>query len=272
MEIFIFAVLLGLIPAAIASHKGRSFALWWFYGALLFIVALPMALLMKPKVAAAQAEVPDGTKAKVRADNYVPGWLVLAAFVLLGGFIWFMASNGGSESTTPAVASQPVAARAPTATRAPATAPAVVDHWHYLQDPDPMSKGKTYFAAVRSTNTVSFGFPYSGAQHATLTLRTHPRYGKDVILAIERGQFLCPSYDGCTVLVRFDDGKAVRYSAASPADNSTVSLFIRNYSQFVAHMEKAKRVRISSQVYQEGAPVFDFDVSGFSQSKYRPAK
>lgn len=272
MEIFIFAVLLGLIPAAIASHKGRSFALWWFYGALLFIVALPMALLMKPKVAAAQAEAPDGTKVKTRPDNYVPGWLVLVVFVLLGGFIWFMASNGSSESATPAAASQPVAARAPAATPAPARAPVVVDHWHYLQDPDPMSKGKTYFAAVRSTNTVSFGFPYSGAQHATLTLRTHPRYGKDVILAIERGQFLCPSYDGCTVLVRFDDGKATRYSAAAPADNSTVSLFIRNYSQFVAHMEKAKRVRISAQVYQEGAPVFDFDVTGFDASKYRPSK
>jgi hypothetical protein len=272
MEIFIFAVLLGLIPAAIASHKGRSFALWWFYGALLFIVALPMALLMKPKAVAAQTEAPGGAKAKARPDNYVPGWLVLVAFVLLGGFIWFMAGNGSSESSTPAAASQPPAARSPVATPAPASAPTVVAHWHYMQDPDPMSKGKTYFAVVRSTNTVSFGFPYSGAQHATLTLRTHPRYGKDVILAIERGQLLCPSYDGCTVLVRFDDGKATRYSAAAPADNSTVSLFIRNYSQFVAHMEKAKRVRISAQVYQEGAPVFDFDVAGFDASKYRPAK
>ena len=47
MEIFIFAVLLGLIPAAIAQSKGRSFVGFWIYGALIFIVALPHALIMK---------------------------------------------------------------------------------------------------------------------------------------------------------------------------------------------------------------------------------
>lgn len=46
MEVLILAVLLGLIPASIAKSKGRSFGLWWLYGALLFIVALPHSLLM----------------------------------------------------------------------------------------------------------------------------------------------------------------------------------------------------------------------------------
>lgn len=48
MEILIFAVLIGLLPAYIARKKGRSFGLWWIYGALLFIVALPHALLATP--------------------------------------------------------------------------------------------------------------------------------------------------------------------------------------------------------------------------------
>jgi zinc transporter ZupT len=39
LEILIFVVLLGLIPAAIAQSKGRSFFVWWVYGAALFIVA-----------------------------------------------------------------------------------------------------------------------------------------------------------------------------------------------------------------------------------------
>lgn len=47
MGILIIAALLGLIPAAIAKGKGRSFGLWWFYGAMLFIVALPHALIMR---------------------------------------------------------------------------------------------------------------------------------------------------------------------------------------------------------------------------------
>nr|WP_249213514.1 zinc ribbon domain-containing protein [Tatumella sp. JGM118] len=38
---------IGCIPAAIASSKGRSFGLWWIYGALLFIVALIHSLCLK---------------------------------------------------------------------------------------------------------------------------------------------------------------------------------------------------------------------------------
>jgi hypothetical protein len=49
MEILIFAMLLGIIPAIIASNKGRSGFLWWIYGAALFIVALPHALIIKPE-------------------------------------------------------------------------------------------------------------------------------------------------------------------------------------------------------------------------------
>jgi uncharacterized membrane protein len=51
--VLIFLIVLpGLIPAAIAQSKGRSFALWWIYGVLLFIVALPHALIMKTDVKA----------------------------------------------------------------------------------------------------------------------------------------------------------------------------------------------------------------------------
>lgn len=46
MEIVLLAVLIGLIPAFIAYAKGRTFIGWWFFGAMLFIVALPIALLM----------------------------------------------------------------------------------------------------------------------------------------------------------------------------------------------------------------------------------
>ena len=48
METVIFiALLLGLIPASIASNKGKSFIGFWIYGTLLFIIALPHALIMK---------------------------------------------------------------------------------------------------------------------------------------------------------------------------------------------------------------------------------
>ena len=45
MELLIAALVIGLLPATIAYRKGRSFILWWLFGAILFIVALPLALL-----------------------------------------------------------------------------------------------------------------------------------------------------------------------------------------------------------------------------------
>ncbi len=166
-------------------------------------------------------------------------------------------------------------ATAPTALSAPptpavVTAPLVGQQWWYNHDDDGMSRGKSHTARVVSVNTVDFGFPYGGEQHATLTLRTHPRFGRDVLFSIERGQLLCPSYDGCTVLVRFDDQAAQSFSANGPADNSTETLFISNYARFLAAMRKATRVRIAANVYQQGAPSFEFDVSGFSVASYVP--
>lgn len=149
--------------------------------------------------------------------------------------------------------------------------PSVHSAWEYSAYDDEMSSGKIYYAKLTSVNTVNFGFPYEGAQHATLTLRTHPRYGKDVILSLERGQFRCSSYDGCNVLVRFDNSEPTSYTAQGPEDNSTEHLFIAPYSQFVARLGRAQRVRVSATVYQEGAQVFEFDVAGFSPKDYRPS-
>jgi hypothetical protein len=47
LTIFVAAILLGLIPAAIAKAKGASFIGFWAFGALLFIVALPVAIFLK---------------------------------------------------------------------------------------------------------------------------------------------------------------------------------------------------------------------------------
>jgi hypothetical protein len=43
----LIAVFIAFIPATIASRKGRSFGLWYFYGLLLFIIALIHSLLIK---------------------------------------------------------------------------------------------------------------------------------------------------------------------------------------------------------------------------------
>ncbi len=63
MEILILPILLGLIPAIIAKGKGQSFGLWWFYGAALFIIALPHSLIMKADIQGVERQqISDGLK------------------------------------------------------------------------------------------------------------------------------------------------------------------------------------------------------------------
>jgi hypothetical protein len=133
--------------------------------------------------------------------------------------------------------------------------------WQYDEFSEKMGRGTVKHATVRSINEVHFDFPYIGAQRGTLHLRTHPKYGKDVMLSIEKGQFLCGIYN-CQVAVRFDNGKAQNYTAVEPADHSTTMLFIRGYDRFIASARRAKKVYIEAQFFQQGTRVFEFDISG----------
>lgn len=63
MEVLIIAVFLGLIPAMVAQSKGKSFVLWWFYGAMLFIIALPHSLIMSAdKKSVEERQLSEGMK------------------------------------------------------------------------------------------------------------------------------------------------------------------------------------------------------------------
>lgn len=133
--------------------------------------------------------------------------------------------------------------------------------WQYRESADKMGRGKIKNATVNSLNQVEFDSPYRGPQRATLQLRNHPKYGRDVILSIERGQFLC-SYDECNVQVRFGTGKPVTFSVSEPADHSTTVLFINDYARFVLKAKKANKVSVEAQFFQEGTRVFEFDIAG----------
>jgi hypothetical protein len=63
MEVLVIGALLGLIPAMVAQSKGKSFGLWWFYGAMLFIIALPHALIMSvDKKSVEEKQLSEGMK------------------------------------------------------------------------------------------------------------------------------------------------------------------------------------------------------------------
>ncbi len=137
--------------------------------------------------------------------------------------------------------------------------------WQYSSFFDEMTSKLIHLASIESNNTVNFDFPYQGEQHATLRLRRHPRFGHDVMLIIERGQFNT-RYDGTPILVRFDDGVAMKYTAAEADDHDRKILFIQGFKRFVEKMNKASVVRIEAPFYNEGNRVFEFDVSGLKNN------
>jgi hypothetical protein len=121
---------------------------------------------------------------------------------------------------------------------------------------------KRSFASVTSTNTLSFDFPYQGIQHGTLVIRKAAESGTNVIVRIERGQFLCP-LDDCTVNVRFDAGRIQQFSASGPTDHSTTTLFLENEARFVSQLRRAKVFRVEATFYQHGSQTLEFNVEGF---------
>lgn len=46
VPIVLIALVVGILPGAIAQSKGYSFTAWWLFGAVLFIVALPLSLML----------------------------------------------------------------------------------------------------------------------------------------------------------------------------------------------------------------------------------
>jgi hypothetical protein len=140
--------------------------------------------------------------------------------------------------------------------------------WDYSQSEDEMGRGKVYTATIESKNTISLDFPYNGEQHGLLTLREHPKHGKDVILKIERGQLLDSDYND-PVVVRFDSDKPLSFSSVGASDHSTETLFLRgnSFSVFTTRLKTAKTVRIQAPIYQGGNQVLIFEVEGFSWTK-----
>jgi len=147
--------------------------------------------------------------------------------------------------------------------------------WTYSDVNDPMGRGVTKLAEVESNNTVDFGFPYNGAQHATLVLQKGPsayRKGaveKQIVLKLERGQLLFHyiQYGAVQNLaVRFDSGKVqTSFIGLQLADGGTNRMGIIPYDEFTAQIRKANKVAIEATFFQEGTRVFEFDIQGLAR-------
>lgn len=142
--------------------------------------------------------------------------------------------------------------------------------WAYRFDADKMSGEVMAIASVASSNTISLDFPYAGAQRGRLGLRNHPRWGRDVIFAIERGQIPCTSWDGCSVKVRFDNEKPFIVGASRAEDGSTEAVFLKGYASLERKIRTSKKMLIEVNIYHGGSPVFEFDIDGFDPQRMKP--
>ena len=140
--------------------------------------------------------------------------------------------------------------------------PSSSDPWSYSTDEDKVRGATTYFASTVSTNRIAQSAPYDSDTSMTITVRKSRAYGTDVMFRISSGQMMCPSYEGCSATVRFDDGPSQRISLNGPADNSNDTVFVVAADLFIAKLKKAKHVVVEKTLYEAGNPQFEFDVAG----------
>lgn len=172
-----------------------------------------------------------------------------------------VATNRARNSSAPAAASPSAPSSGVSSDiRTTAPTPEPGSQWTYRTDQDGMGRQRS-FASVTSDNTLSFAFPYQGSQNATLTIRRVSQLGTDVMVQIQRGQFLC-GIEECAINIRFDSGPVQQFSASGPTDHSTTLLFINGAPRFISLLRKTKAVRVEATFYQEGRHVLEFNVEG----------
>lgn len=216
-----------------------------------------------------KAEVCPGCGTKIKRSGGVGGWVVLLLGV--GFVVWVSSLYNASDDqglTNPEPVSYAKTVKPVKAEDPPIEVKEPGAQWSYDKQEDSMTGQVNRSASVSSSNQLSLTWPYAGLQRGVLTFRNHPRFGKDAIVQIEQGQILCRSYEDCLVLVRFDDAEPMSFRAIGPADGGTTMFFFRDYGGFTSRALKSSRLRVSFDVYKNGAQMLEFDVSGFSQEKF----
>ena len=140
--------------------------------------------------------------------------------------------------------------------------------WEYTDYIDEASGKTAYKASLLSENKINLSFPYSGSQNGTLSVRNHPRWGKDIYLKIKKGQILSIdgySYDNKYFLVRFDDGDVKKWNYVGSTSQSSDIIFISNEKKFLKKLTNSNKIYITINIYQDGQNTFVFDSKGLKK-------
>jgi hypothetical protein len=112
---------------------------------------------------------------------------------------------------------------------------------------------------------LDFDFPYEGGSKGELTLRNSPKNGKDAILSVTKGQFMC-GLESCRVNIRIDEGAPISMNADRAADGSSNVIFLP-YSAMVRYLRAAKVLRVEATFYDQGSRVLEFHPRGLDVTR-----
>lgn len=143
---------------------------------------------------------------------------------------------------------------------------AMADAWIHNKSKDEMSGEERTYIYNNSLNTVNFNFPYEGVQRG----RLHVFSVNQFAFTIEKGQIVCQGgseYGTCSVFVKFDDGDTKFIKAKTPGYESDSIIFTD--PDFFNNLKTSKKIKIQPYVFQNGFPVFIFDVEGVCEQTHR---
>lgn len=145
----------------------------------------------------------------------------------------------------------------------PAAAKAPKSKWTYSERVDEMTDSKTYHARIEANEELNFSFPYNGGTKVWITLRKNSS-GTDILLSIpkNKGQFIPSAMGDRSILVRFDDKPAEKYSYTDPSDYSAETIFIKNANKFIENLKASQKTIIQCEFFNEGVQTIKFDTHG----------
>ena len=134
--------------------------------------------------------------------------------------------------------------------------------WQYSDQKDDMRGTSEHIAEIVSSNSLNFDFPYSGGSQGTIILKKGSKHGLQVLLKIEKGQFICYSFTGGHVAVKFDQGPVQNFRCESTSDGSSNYIFIEPESKFVAGLRSARHTTIETEYFKAGNQQLSFNTAG----------
>lgn len=143
---------------------------------------------------------------------------------------------------------------------APAEPAKPVFKWNYTENTDAMRGTSDKFASLSSEDFVRTNWPYT-PEPMRLTVRRRATDGVNVMIQIN-GQFVCRSYNGTKITVKFDEGPLETFGCSEAESGPNDVVFITPPTRFVTRLKTAKTMMLEAPVYELGKAQVTFKVEG----------